>query len=125
MALAIARSQERLAKRMSVEDSTVPANVPEFDTSRVVSVERPAGTSTMSNTDTAETATNLLEVWLPAPDGSVFDPDMDTSDWGGRIVKMEDKTVGHIEEVLEVRPDGVKVRMYVDFMVDSVPWYKL
>jgi hypothetical protein len=85
-----------------------------------------------SNMDTAATATNspepntTLDVWVPAPDGHVFDPQMDTSDWGGRIVKMNDKTIGHIEEVLEVRADGIKVRLYVDhFDGKIVPWYNL
>lgn len=55
-----------------------------------------------------------LEVWIPAPTGHVYDPDMDVDDWEGRVVRMLDKNVGYIEQVLSVIPDGIKVRIHMD-----------
>lgn len=53
----------------------------------------------------------LLDVWLPAAVNEVYDTEADLSTFEGCPVRVGKRVIGYVEEVLEVRPEGIKIRL--------------
>lgn len=60
-----------------------------------------------------------IEVWFTAAEGTEYRTDH-LPDWTDHAVRVGKKIVGHVVEVLEVRPTAVKVRLAYDS--DRIPW---
>lgn len=50
----------------------------------------------------------LIELWLTAPEGQWYDPKADPESFVDRAVRMGDRIVGHVEQVIEIRPQAIK-----------------
>jgi hypothetical protein len=56
----------------------------------------------------------MLDVWLCADKDNKYDPKLDPRHYKGNVVRVGDKVAGHIDEVLEIRPNAIKVRLVID-----------
>lgn len=56
---------------------------------------------------------HVVELWLTAEGEKVYDPGMDTEDLEDRQVRVGNRIIGYIDQVLEVRPEAIKVRLAI------------
>lgn len=59
------------------------------------------------------TVTELVDVWLTAEEGKEYALDLDIEDMEDRQVRIGNRIVGYIHQVIEVRPEAIKVRLAI------------